>query len=100
MILLDYWFDFTELRFLCTFVTTCLHYFSVALFVWVTIDSAHIYRMLSEVRDINHGRMTFYTAAGQCRRAYILSHLSKGRNGLKQKRVQLLISNTLFHALS
>ena len=45
-------------------MTTCLHYFSVALFAWTTIDSAHIYRMLSEVRDINHGRMTFYTAAG------------------------------------
>ena len=53
-----------ELPLLCKFLTMCLHYFSVCLFVWVMIDSAHIYRMLSEVRDINHGRMTFYSAAG------------------------------------
>ena len=53
-----------ELPVLCKFLTMCLHYFSVCLFVWVMIDSAHIYRMLSEVRDINHGRMTFYSAAG------------------------------------
>ena len=54
----------SELPLLCKFLTMCLHYFSVCMFVWVMIDSAHIYRMLSEVRDINHGRMTFYSAAG------------------------------------
>jgi cadherin EGF LAG seven-pass G-type receptor 1 len=42
----------------------CLHYFSVAMFTWIMIDSVHIYRMLSELRDINHGRMTFYAGAG------------------------------------
>ncbi len=41
-----------------------LHYFSCALFTWIMIDSIHIYRMLSELRDINHGRMTFYGGAG------------------------------------
>jgi hypothetical protein len=54
----------TELSFLCTFISMCMHYFSVALFTWIMIDSVHIYRMLSELRDINHGRMTFYGGAG------------------------------------
>ncbi len=54
----------TELTFLCTFIAMCMHYFSVALFTWIMIDSVHIYRMLSELRDINHGRMTFYGGAG------------------------------------
>jgi cadherin EGF LAG seven-pass G-type receptor 1 len=54
----------TSLAFVCTFITMVLHYASVATFVWISIESIHIYRMLSELRDINHGRTTFYSAAG------------------------------------
>lgn len=50
--------------FLCTFTTMALHYSSVATFVWIAVESVHIYRMLSELRDINHGKTTFYSAAG------------------------------------
>ena len=48
----------------------CLHFtklflftffFSVAMYVWIAVESIHIYRMLSELRDINHGRTTFYS---------------------------------------
>ena len=54
----------TAMPFLCTFTTMALHYTSVATFVWIAVESIHIYRMLSELRDINHGRTTFYSAAG------------------------------------
>ena len=50
--------------FLCTFTTMALHYGSVATFFWIAVESIHIYRMLSELRDINHGKTTFYSAAG------------------------------------
>ena len=36
-------------------------FFSVAMYVWIAVESIHIYRMLSELRDINHGRTTFYS---------------------------------------
>ena len=54
----------TSLAFVCTFITMALHYGSVAMYVWIAVESIHIYRMLSELRDINHGRTTFYSAAG------------------------------------
>lgn len=54
----------TSLSFACTFITMALHYASVATYVWIAVESIHIYRMLSELRDINHGRTTFYSAAG------------------------------------
>merc|ERR1719433_1949520 len=54
----------TAMPFLCTFTTMALHYTSVATFVWIAVESIHIYRMLSELRDINHDRTTFYSAAG------------------------------------
>ena len=53
-----------SMPFMCTFVTMGLHYCSVATFVWIAVESIHIYRMLSELRDINHGKTTFYSAFG------------------------------------
>ena len=53
-----------SMPFMCTFVTMGLHYCSVATFVWISVESIHIYRMLSELRDINHGKTTFYSAFG------------------------------------
>jgi cadherin EGF LAG seven-pass G-type receptor 1 len=53
-----------SMPFLCTFTTMALHYASVATYVWIAVESIHIYRMLSELRDINHGKTTFYSAAG------------------------------------
>ncbi|QQP58448.1 Starry night, partial [Caligus rogercresseyi] len=49
---------------LCKLVTMALHYFSITSFIWMLIDSIHIYRMLKELRDINHGKMSFYTTGG------------------------------------
>ncbi|XP_071746088.1 LOW QUALITY PROTEIN: protocadherin-like wing polarity protein stan [Lepeophtheirus salmonis] len=49
---------------LCKLVTMALHYFSITIFIWMLIDSVHIYRMLKELRDINHGKMSFYTTSG------------------------------------
>ena len=49
---------------LCKTVTLILHFSSVSMFSWSFISSFHIYRMLTELRDINQGTMTFYTALG------------------------------------
>ena len=48
----------------CLYIFTKLFlftFFSVAMYVWIAVESIHIYRMLSELRDINHGRTTFYS---------------------------------------
>jgi len=41
------------------------------------VDSVHIYRMLSELRDINHGRMTFYGGFGFGIPALVILYLLK-----------------------
>uniref|UniRef100_A0A4W5JKE1 G-protein coupled receptors family 2 profile 2 domain-containing protein n=2 Tax=Salmoninae TaxID=504568 RepID=A0A4W5JKE1_9TELE len=33
-------------------------------FAWMFVEGLHIYRMLTEVRNINHGHMRFYYAMG------------------------------------
>lgn len=33
-------------------------------FAWVLLEALHIYRMLTEVRDINYGPMRFYYMIG------------------------------------
>ncbi len=49
---------------LCKAIAMVLHFTSVSAFSWLFLSSFHIYRMLTELRDINHGKMTFYTAMG------------------------------------
>ncbi|XP_029607455.1 cadherin EGF LAG seven-pass G-type receptor 1 isoform X1 [Salmo trutta] len=54
----------TENAFMCTVVAILLHYFYMCKFAWMLVVGLHIYRMLTEVRNINHGRMRFYYAIG------------------------------------
>uniref|UniRef100_A0A8C8FMX4 Cadherin EGF LAG seven-pass G-type receptor 1a n=1 Tax=Oncorhynchus tshawytscha TaxID=74940 RepID=A0A8C8FMX4_ONCTS len=51
-------------NFMCTVVAILLHYFYMCTFAWMLVEGLHIYRMLTEVRNINHGRMRFYYAIG------------------------------------
>ncbi|XP_055380293.1 protocadherin-like wing polarity protein stan [Condylostylus longicornis] len=53
-----------ENEFPCKLVAICLHYFWLGIFAWTTVDCIHLYRMLTEMRDINHGPMGFYFAMG------------------------------------
>ncbi|ALC40622.1 stan [Drosophila busckii] len=53
-----------ENEFPCKLIAICLHYFWLAAFGWTTVDCVHLYRMLTEMRDINHGPMGFYFALG------------------------------------
>jgi len=53
-----------ESEFPCKLTAICLHYFWLAAFAWTTVDCVHLYRMLTEMRDINHGPMGFYFAMG------------------------------------
>uniref|UniRef100_A0A8C7RY70 Cadherin EGF LAG seven-pass G-type receptor 1a n=1 Tax=Oncorhynchus mykiss TaxID=8022 RepID=A0A8C7RY70_ONCMY len=54
----------TENAFMCTVVAILLHYFYMCTFAWMLVEGLHIYRMLTEVRNINHGRMRFYYSIG------------------------------------
>lgn len=48
----------------CKLVAIFLHYFSISLFFWLLVNAIHFYRMLTELRDINHGPMKFYHVLG------------------------------------
>ncbi|TRY66866.1 hypothetical protein DNTS_033032, partial [Danionella cerebrum] len=50
--------------FLCTVVAILLHYFFMSAFAWLFVEALHIYRMQTEVRNINYGAMRFYYAIG------------------------------------
>lgn len=53
-----------ENEFPCKMIAICLHYAWLAAFSWTTVDCVHLYRMLTEMRDINHGPMGFYFSVG------------------------------------
>ncbi|KAH7641931.1 protocadherin-like wing polarity protein stan isoform x3 [Dermatophagoides farinae] len=48
----------------CKLVAIFLHYSFQCLFTWMLIESIHLYRMLTEIRDINRGPMRFYYFVG------------------------------------
>lgn len=48
----------------CKVIAIGLHYSWLAAFAWTTVDCIHLYRMLTEMRDINHGPMGFYFSLG------------------------------------
>ncbi|XP_056129029.1 cadherin EGF LAG seven-pass G-type receptor 2 [Lampris incognitus] len=50
--------------FLCTVIAILLHFFYLCTFSWLFLEGLHVYRMLSEVRDINYGPMRFYYLVG------------------------------------
>lgn len=58
---------------ICKLVAIFLHYTFQCLFTWMLIESIHLYRMLTEIRDINHGPMRFYYFLGYAAPAIIVA---------------------------
>nr|XP_012612408.1 cadherin EGF LAG seven-pass G-type receptor 1 isoform X1 [Microcebus murinus] len=54
----------TENQFLCTVVAILLHYVYMSAFAWALVEGLHVYRMLTEVRNIDAGPMRFYYVVG------------------------------------
>ncbi|KAK1327627.1 hypothetical protein QTO34_012916 [Cnephaeus nilssonii] len=50
--------------FLCTLIAIALHYVYMSAFAWTFVESLHVYRMLTEVRNIDTGPMRFYYVVG------------------------------------
>ncbi|XP_071817220.1 cadherin EGF LAG seven-pass G-type receptor 2-like isoform X4 [Apostichopus japonicus] len=50
----------TDIVFACTIVSICLHFLLLGAFSWMFIEAVHLYRMMTEVRNINMGPMTTY----------------------------------------
>ncbi|XP_060555146.1 cadherin EGF LAG seven-pass G-type receptor 2-like isoform X2 [Ruditapes philippinarum] len=50
----------TEDQFKCRLVAIALHYFFMTGFSWLFVDVLHMYRMLTEIRNIDVGSMKFY----------------------------------------
>lgn len=51
-------------QFLCTVIAIGLHYVYMSTFAWTFVESLHVYRMLTEVRNIDAGPMRFYYVVG------------------------------------
>lgn len=56
--------NLVDTEFSCKIIAICLHYAWLAAFAWTTVDCVHLYRMLTEMRDVNHGQMGFYFSMG------------------------------------
>uniref|UniRef100_A0A8D1UL24 Cadherin EGF LAG seven-pass G-type receptor 1 n=1 Tax=Sus scrofa TaxID=9823 RepID=A0A8D1UL24_PIG len=54
----------TENPFLCTVIAIVLHYVYLSTFAWTSVESLHVHRMLTEVRNIDAGPMRFYYVVG------------------------------------
>ncbi|KAM6290574.1 cadherin EGF LAG seven-pass G-type receptor 1 isoform 3-T3 [Porphyrio hochstetteri] len=54
----------TDNPFVCTVIAILLHYVYMSTFAWMFVEQLHIYRMLTEVRNINFGHMRFYYVVG------------------------------------
>nr|XP_045728297.1 cadherin EGF LAG seven-pass G-type receptor 1 [Mirounga angustirostris] len=50
--------------FLCTVIAILLHYVYMSTFAWTFVEGLHVYRMLTEVRNIDTGPMRFYYVVG------------------------------------
>ena len=59
-----YHHEIVKIDFGCKIVAILLHYFWLCVFSWLLVDALHLQRMLTELRDINHGHMKFYVAMG------------------------------------
>ncbi|XP_050305133.1 protocadherin-like wing polarity protein stan isoform X2 [Anthonomus grandis grandis] len=62
-----------SVEFSCKLVAIGLHYLWLASFSWMLVDAIHLYRMLTEMRDINHGPMRFYYSLGYVGPAVIVA---------------------------
>ncbi|XP_072181687.1 cadherin EGF LAG seven-pass G-type receptor 2-like [Diadema setosum] len=49
----------TDNTFACTAVAIILHYVLLSAFGWMFVEGVHLYRMMTEIRDINSGPMTY-----------------------------------------
>lgn len=58
---------------MCRLMAIGLHYTFQCLFTWMLIESIHLYRMLTEIKDINHGPMRFYYVLGYVTPAIIVA---------------------------
>ncbi|XP_053689361.1 protocadherin-like wing polarity protein stan isoform X2 [Sabethes cyaneus] len=56
--------ELVDNEFSCKLMAIAMHYAWLAAFAWTTVDCVHLYRMLTEMRDINHGPMGFYYTLG------------------------------------
>ncbi|XP_062928641.1 cadherin EGF LAG seven-pass G-type receptor 1 isoform X2 [Mobula hypostoma] len=54
----------TEDPFVCSVIALLLHYFYLCTFAWTFVEGLHIYRMLTDMRNVNHGHMRFYYTIG------------------------------------
>ncbi|XP_070557832.1 cadherin EGF LAG seven-pass G-type receptor 2-like isoform X8 [Ptychodera flava] len=54
----------TTINLACKLVAIALHYFFMAAFAWMFVEGLHLYRMLTEVKNINRGQMKFYYVIG------------------------------------
>ncbi|XP_058860276.1 cadherin EGF LAG seven-pass G-type receptor 2-like isoform X2 [Acipenser ruthenus] len=50
--------------FVCTVIAILLQFFYMCTFAWMFLEGLHMYRMMTEVRDINYGPMRFYYMIG------------------------------------
>lgn len=62
-----------SLQFTCKMMAIFLQYFFMCIFSWMFVEGIHLYRMLTEIRDINHGPMRFYYFLGYAVPAIIVS---------------------------
>ncbi|XP_043569630.1 cadherin EGF LAG seven-pass G-type receptor 1 isoform X1 [Chiloscyllium plagiosum] len=54
----------TDNPFVCSVIALLLHYFYLCTFAWTFVEGLHIYRMLTDLRNVNHGQMRFYYTIG------------------------------------
>eukprot|EP00071_Canis_lupus_P052232 XP_537042.2 cadherin EGF LAG seven-pass G-type receptor 2 isoform X1 [Canis lupus familiaris] len=53
-----------DLPFACTVIAILLHFLYLCTFSWGLLEALHLYRALTEVRDVNAGPMRFYYMLG------------------------------------
>ena len=70
-ILLSFFLSSLTEQFVCKLLAMGLHYLWLCI-SWLMIESIHLYRMLTELRDVNHGHMSFYYSVGYGLPAIIL----------------------------
>lgn len=51
-------------QFACTVIAILLHFLYLCTFSWALLEALHLYRALTEVRDVNAGPMRFYYMLG------------------------------------
>lgn len=68
------------LQFACTVIAILLHFLYLCTFSWALLEALHLYRALTEVRDVNASPMRFYYMLGWGVPAFITGILSSRRS--------------------